>query len=104
MTRLGAWIVGIVAGLVVGVTVLALLPRTQAPKPSPVAALVLRVDALEATVNALEIAAAAKQREDTLLLAEVVRLQAEVVRANQRLQAIERVVPVQAIRDRAAQR
>ena len=98
MTRLGEWIVALVIILAVGtLTALPFLPVT-APKPDPaVAALVKRVHLLEEKQAALELRA-------WKLESDLLATRADVAILGARVQAIERVVPVQAIRDRAAQR
>ena len=97
MTRLGEWIVALVIILAVG-AILVFLPVVPAPKPDPaVAALVERVHLLEEKQAALELRA-------WKLESDLLATRADVAILGARVQAIERVVPVQAIRDRAAQR
>ena len=94
MTRLGEWIVAL---LIIGVVVLALafMPFSQPAKPDPaVAALVERVHALEEKQAALELRA-------WKLESDAMGLRADVAALSGRVAMIERVVPVQAIRDRA---
>lgn len=97
MTRRVEWIVVLVI-ILAAAAIVALLPFAPAPKPDPaVAALVERVHALEEKQAALELRA-------WRLESDLMATRADVVILDARVQAIERVVPVQAIRDRANQR
>jgi hypothetical protein len=98
--RLG---VGAIVLLLAGIVAAALLapgwwPHRQAPKPDPtVAALIERVHALEEKQQALELRAWKLESDAMGLRADVAALSGRVV-------MIEKVVPVEAIRDRARQR
>jgi len=95
MRRVDGGIIAIVLVVAVMAILLQPPPVTEPPKPDP--ALIERVHALEEKQAALELRA-------WKLESDLLATRADVAILDARVQAIERVVPVQAIRDRAAQR